>query len=89
MSILDAPNVERAVGPHKVACWQDCQKADAENLIEQQLDLILIFVDPVFLLDPAHLPLLVEIPEDVQTANGGIQRAKEIFLACAVTTTIT
>ena len=65
------------------------KNADAEHLIEQQLDLILVFVKPVLLFDPAHLPLLVETPEDMQTANGGFQRAKEIFLACAVTATIT
>jgi hypothetical protein len=45
--------------------------ADAEHLFESQQDLLLL-VKPVLLLDPAHHLMLIEIPERVQTAGGGV-----------------
>ena len=35
----------------------------------------------MLLLDPVHLPPLIEPPERVQVANSGVKRPMQVFLA--------
>ncbi|KAH9020567.1 hypothetical protein EDB85DRAFT_2152985 [Lactarius pseudohatsudake] len=49
------------------------------------LDLLLVLIEPVLLLDPAHLPSLIETPKGVQAADGGVQHATEYLLRLART----
>ena len=37
-------------------------------------------LDPLLLLDPAHLAPIVETPKCVQAANNGVQRPTQVFL---------
>ena len=53
--------------------------ANAKHLSKQQQNFFLVLIKPMLLLDPAHLPLLIETSESAQTPNCSVQRMTKIL----------